>query len=174
MLYYNSAHKQGGNLIHPRVYPLEFACTRSVGGVTLFTNTADLLLEDPTGYEFKACTSTKIPDSAHHLKKLPCIWRKKYFVDIDVPFGSLFFPLWSSTWSGSKRKSAVWQSQLLACSNMESGHVLIFLLFSDCTHQSFYITGETISNKNKGRKVQSPLEYLLDVDERANKTIKST
>lgn len=35
----------------------------------------------------------------------------------------------------------------LLLTKMESGQVLIFLLLSDCTHQSFYITGESISNK---------------------------
>lgn len=43
---------------------------------------------------------------------------------------------------------------------MESGQALIFLPLSDCVHQSFYITAESISNKNKESRLQSPLVKL--------------
>lgn len=68
--------------------------------------------------------------------------------------------------SPSERKSYCLSAPHLLLTNMKSGQVLIFLLFSECAHQSFYITGESISNKNKAWKSQSPLEkatlYLWD------------
>lgn len=62
----------------------------------------------------------------------------------------------------------------LLLTKMESGQVLIFLLLSDCTHQSFYITGESISNKNKGWRLQSPLARLTLCISETKETIKST
>lgn len=64
---------------------------------------------------------------------------------MDVPF--LAHCLTLVGWP--RRDCSAWQPQLLARSHTESGHALIFLLFSDCAHPSFYITGDTISNKIK-------------------------
>lgn len=75
-------------------------------------------------------------------------------------------PIWGHFFSfqilGSQRKFYCLPASAphLLLTNIESGQVLIFLLFSGGTHQSFCITGESISNKNKGWKLQSPLEKL--------------
>lgn len=77
---------------------------------------------------------------------------------------------------GRQRKSYCLPASALhlLLTNMESGQVLIFLLLSDCTHQSFYITGESISNKNKGWRLQSPLAKLTLCISGTRETIKST
>lgn len=54
-----------------------------------------------------------------------------------------------------KRDCRAWQPQLLSRSRTKSGCALIFPLFSDCTHPSFYITGDTISNKIKDERYRT-------------------
>lgn len=89
-------------------------------------------------------------------------------------------PIWGQFSSfqilGSQRKICYLPASApyLLLTNMESGQVLIFLLFSDDTHQSFYITGGSISNKNKGWKLQSPLEKLTVCICEVREVIKST
>jgi len=41
------------------------------------------------------------------------------------------------------------------CTNTESERALIFQFFSDCTHPSFYITGDAISNKIKDERYRT-------------------
>lgn len=88
-------------------------------------------------------------------------------------------PIWGHFFSfqilGSQRKFYCLPASAphLLLTNIESGQVLIFLLFSGGTHQSFCITGESISNKNKGWKLQSPLEKLTLCIFGVRKTIKS-
>lgn len=64
----------------------------------------------------------------------------------DTPFLALFLGPILRLQHGSR------EAQCLAatapyCPNTESEHALIFQFFSDCTHPSFYITGDAISNK---------------------------
>lgn len=54
-----------------------------------------------------------------------------------------------------RRNRSAWQPQLLTHSNTESGHALIFRFFSDGPHLSFYITGDTISNKIKDERYRT-------------------
>lgn len=67
-------------------------------------------------------------------------------------------PPFSSAWGRQRKSYSLPVSALhLLLTNMESAQVLIFLLLSDCIYQSFYITGESISNKNKELRLQNPL-----------------
>lgn len=82
---------------------------------------------------------------------------RAFFVESGSAHGRSL-PPFSSAWGRQRKSYSLPVSALhLLLTNMESAQVLIFLLLSDCIYQSFYITGESISNKNKELRLQNPL-----------------
>lgn len=128
-----------GNILRPRIQrpPCVCVCTSSAAGATFFTNGRW------AGGAWRLRHSLPL--------MLPAVHRHRRRCFANVPFLAHLLTLVVQP----KRNCSAWQHQLLACSHTESGCALIFPLFSDCTHPSFYITGDTISNKIKDERYRT-------------------
>lgn len=71
-------------------------------------------------------------------------WGKRH--SADMPFLALLLAPILCLQQGSRGAQCL-AATAPYCPNTESERALIFQFFSDCTHPSFYITGDAISNK---------------------------